>query len=117
VDDEEALLEIAQESLEAQGYQVLTATDGKQALGQLAGDARIALLFSDVIMPGGMNGYQLAEQAMVQQPNLKILLTSGYTEKAIAHNGQARFESNLLSKPYTQSELIRQIRKTLDTQK
>jgi len=77
VDDEEALLELAQESLEAQGYQVLIATDGKQALERLAGDVSISLLFSDVIMPGGMNGYQLAEQATAKWPDLKVLLTSG----------------------------------------
>ncbi len=114
VDDEEALLELAQESLKAQGYQVLIATDGKQALEQLAGDVSIALLFSDVIMPGGMNGYQLAEQATAKWPDLKVLLTSGYTKKVIAHEGQAPFKSPLLIKPYMQSELVRQVRETLD---
>jgi len=114
VDDEVELLAVAQELLEMQGYQVFTATNGKQALELLAGEDRIALLFSDVIMPGGMNGYELAEQATAQQPDLKVLLTSGYTKKAVVHNGQARFESNLLSKPYTQSELVRRVRETMD---
>jgi len=64
-------------------------------------------------MPGGINGYQLAEQATAFRPDLKVLLTSGYTEKALTHNGQARFNANLLAKPYTQAELARQIRALL----
>lgn len=65
-------------------------------------------------MPGGISGYELAEQAIVQHPDIKILLTSGYTEKAVAHNGQARFKTNLLDKPYTQSVLAKRVRKLLD---
>ncbi len=65
-------------------------------------------------MPGGMNGYELAKQAVANYPEIKVLLTSGYTEKAVAHNGQARFSANLLSKPHTQAELAYMIRKVLD---
>ncbi len=113
VDDEEELLEITSESLRSLGYQVLTACDGKQALQQLAKYPAISLLFSDVVMPGGINGYELAEQASTNRPDLKILLTSGYTDKAVAHNGQARFYNNLLSKPYTQAELAQRVRSVL----
>ncbi len=108
------LLEIAQESLEAQGYRVVSATKGKQALEALANNPNISLLVSDVVMPGELNGYELAEQASEKRLDLKVLLTSGYTEKTIAHDGRARFQSTLLSKPYAQSELITRVREILD---
>ncbi|RLA40224.1 MAG: histidine kinase [Gammaproteobacteria bacterium] len=114
VDDEPGLVAIAQESLQLLGYHVLTASDGNQAMEQLAAEPSIDLLFSDVVMPGGMNGYQLAEGAVEAMPELKVLLASGYTKKAISQNGQARFDANLLNKPYTQSELALQIRSLLD---
>ncbi|MCW9013327.1 MAG: response regulator [Gammaproteobacteria bacterium] len=113
VDDEEDLLELARNTLESLGYRILTASNGQQALQLLEKEARIDLLFSDVVMPGGINGYELAEQASILRPELKVLLTSGYTEKAIAHNGQARFNTNLLSKPYTRNELAQRLRETL----
>ena len=116
VDDEEGLLELAQELLEAQGYHVLTALNGKEALEQLDKDPTIDLLFSDVVMPGDINGYELAEQATASRPQLKVLLTSGYTQKALAHNGQARFNANLLSKPYSQTGLAKRVRAMLDGQ-
>ena len=116
VDDEEGLLELAQELLEVQGYRVLTALNGEEALKQLAKDPTIDLLFSDVVMPGGINGYELAEQAAASRPQLKVLLTSGYTQKALTHNGQARFNANLLGKPYSQSELAKRVRAMLDEQ-
>jgi len=113
VDDEQALLELAQESLQSLGYQVLTANNGKQALELLAKHQAISLLFSDVVMPGGINGYDLAEQATKNQPKLKVLLTSGYTEKASTYNAQARFNTNLLRKPYNKSSLAIEVRSLL----
>ncbi len=114
VDDEAGLRELAQESLQALGYRILTAGNGLQALARLNEDPAIALLFSDVVMPGGLNGYELAEKATASRPSLKVLLTSGYTSKTVAHNGQAHFNADLLSKPYTQAELAQQVRKLLD---
>jgi len=114
VDDEPALLALAEELLAGLGYNVITASDGKQALQQLEKGLPIDLLFSDVVMPGGINGYELAEQAVVKYPALKVLLTSGYTEMAVAHNGQARFEANVLAKPYAQVVLTQRIRQCLD---
>lgn len=116
VDDEVDLLELVRELLEGLGYRVLTASDGKQALEQLAEEPAIELLFSDVVMPGGINGYELAELATHNNPELKVLLTSGYTGKSLAYNGQSRFNTNLLSKPYSQSELSRRVRTMLDSQ-
>ncbi|MDX2486912.1 MAG: ATP-binding protein [Gammaproteobacteria bacterium] len=114
VDDELSLLELANETLQAQGYTVLTASNGKQALEILAQEPTIELLFSDVLMPGGINGYQLSEQACLMRPDLKVMLTSGYTGMAIAHNGQARFNATLLSKPYTLMKLTHRVREMLD---
>jgi len=113
VDDQACLLELAEESLQALGYRVLTAGNGRQALERLAEEPAIDLLFSDVVMPGGINGYELAVNATAQHPGLKVLLTSGYTEKAVTGNDQALFSANLLSKPYTQAELAQRVRALL----
>ncbi|MCP3671906.1 MAG: bacteriohemerythrin [Gammaproteobacteria bacterium] len=112
VDDERELLELAKTSLEVLGYQVVTANNGQQALEQLANKPDIDLLFSDVVMQGGMNGYELAEQATAKHPGLKILLTSGYTGKALSSDDPAQY-NNMLSKPYSQSELAQQLRTLL----
>lgn len=115
VDDEEQLVKIARESLQGLGYQVFTALNGLQALEMLTEQSKFDLLFSDVVMPGGMTGYELAEQAKKYDPKLKILLTSGFSEAAVARNGQAIFKANLLDKPYTQYELARRVRQLLDS--
>ncbi len=119
VDDEINLVELAREFLEALGYNVYTANDGKQALEILAKEPTIDLLFSDVVMPGGLNGYQLAQQATTiskkaGHPGLKVLLTSGYTGKAVFHDEQKLFQASLLGKPYNQSELAIRVRAILD---
>jgi len=112
VDDETALLSLVEESLQSLGYKTLTANNGKQALEILAQQPDIDMMFSDVVMPG-MNGYELAEKAIAEHAELKVLLTSGYTEMATARNGQARFNENLISKPYSQRELAQRIREIL----
>ena len=114
VDDEVDLLQLAGHYLSALGYQTHLAGNTQQALAILERDEQIDLLFSDVVMPGGMNGYELAQQATQQRPGLKVLLTSGFTSKTIAHNGLARFSAHLLSKPYRKADLARQIRIVLD---
>jgi len=114
VDDEADLIDLAREYLEEVGYSVHTAAKGPEALAILESGVPINLLFSDVVMPGGMNGYELAEQACERNPNLKVVLTSGFTEKAAARNGQAHFAANMLSKPYSRDDLIKRIRGSLD---
>lgn len=113
VDDEEALLALASESLQVQGYRVLTASNGREALQILAQEPDISLLFSDIVMPGGINGYELAEQATAQNAGLKVLLTSGYTEKMMTDKEHARFDATLLNKPYSQDEMVRWVREML----
>ncbi|RLJ22346.1 histidine kinase [bacterium endosymbiont of Escarpia laminata] len=113
VDDEADLVEIASNHLESLGYQTVVAGSGRQALQILDETRQIDLLFSDVVMPG-MSGYELAQQATAKNPKLKVLLASGFTKKAVAQNGQARFSASLLSKPYSKAELARRVREALD---
>ena len=114
VDDEADLLQLASCYLNDLGYRTEVAENAAQALEKLAGDKKFDLLFSDVVMPGSMNGYQLAQQATEQRPELKVLLTSGFTSKTIAHNGLARFTAHLLGKPYRKIDLALHVRKVLD---
>lgn len=114
VDDEAELLELVEDSLSSLGYRVLTASCGQQALDTFQQVPEIDMLFSDVVMPGSINGFELAEKLAEEKPALKILLTSGYTEKAIAQNGQSRFKLNMLAKPYTQAALAQKIRELLN---
>lgn len=114
VEDETDLLQLADQYLTNLGYRTHVAKNAAQALTILAGDEQFDLLFSDVVMPGGMNGYDLAEQATRQQPHLKVLLTSGFTSKTTAHHHLARFAAQLLSKPYRKTDLAQRIRLVLD---
>jgi len=114
VDDEVDLLQLAELYLTDLGYRTRTAENASQALKILAEDGEIDLLFSDVVMPGGINGYELAEMATQQHASLKVLLTSGFTSKTITQNGLERFAVHLLSKPYRKADLARQIRQVLD---
>lgn len=114
VDDETDLLELAGEWLQSLGYRVLTASDGQQALRLLEEESSIDLLCSDVVMPGGINGYELVEKALAKRSGLQVLLVSGYTEQGMIGSHPARSAVTLLSKPYTQTELAHQIRTLLD---
>ncbi len=114
VDDELNLLHLADDYLTSLSYKTYLAENASQALDILATHKDIDCLFSDVVMPGGMNGYELSEQAVKNNPELKILLTSGFTSKTIAQNGQARFAAQMLSKPYRKADLAQHIRLILD---
>ena len=114
VDDEVELLQLADQYLRDLGYHTCLAENATQALEILAKEKGIDLLFSDVVMPGGINGYELAQRATELKPNLRILLSSGFTSKTLAHNGLARFGAHLLSKPYRKADLAQRIRLVLD---
>jgi len=116
VDDETDLLELAETFLSELGYHTQICVNGTQALEILKTDRTIDLLFSDVIMPGGINGYELAQQATQLRPKLKVLLTSGFTSKSCVKNGLEKFATHLLSKPYGKTELAQRIRLVLDAQ-
>ena len=97
------------------GYSVLEAGDAKQALrAHGTSGRRIDLLFTDVVLPGGVNGRELADQARERIPRLPVLYTTGYTRNAIVHQGRLDPDVHLLNKPYTQQDLARKVRELLD---
>ena len=96
------------------GYRVLEAEDGPQALKILCEDAAIDLLMTDIVMPGGMTGRQLAEAAKRQRPQLKVLFTSGHAEDAVASDGEPGPPAQFLGKPYTRHELALKVREALE---
>jgi len=116
VEDEEYLRAYAVEALGELGYRVITAADGPAALAILAQEGKIDLLFTDVVLPNGMNGRQLADEALKRRPQLKVLFTTGYTRNAVVHNGRLDPSVELIGKPFTFEELATSIRKLLDLQ-
>jgi two-component system NtrC family sensor kinase len=110
VEDEPALLAMTVGSLHELGYATLGADTAQAALDILRGDQRVDVLFSDVVMPGGMNGAQLSVEARRLRPALKVLLTSGYTGGLDADDGS---DVPVLTKPYDRGQLARQMRAVL----
>jgi PAS domain S-box-containing protein len=99
--------------IESLGYTTLEAGNAAEAMAIINASATIDLLFTDVIMPGAMNGRQLVDEALKHRPALKTLFTSGYTENAIVHHGRLDSGVLLLAKPYRKSDLARMIRQAL----
>jgi len=114
VDDEVDLLYLADKYLTELGYRTYQAENASQALEVLAQHSDIDCLFTDVVMPGGINGYELAQSAVEKNPALKVLITSGFTSKTIMQKGSILFSSSMLSKPYRKANLAQHIRLTLD---
>jgi signal transduction histidine kinase/CheY-like chemotaxis protein len=112
VEDDADVILTAQESLIDLGYTVLLATNADEALGILRETRRVDILFSDVVMPGGMNGVQLAVEARRLRPDLKVLLTSGYAETVLREH-DIPANTPLLSKPYHREDLAQKIRLVL----
>ena len=110
VEDDEEVLAVAAESLRELGYKVLTAGNAAQGLEILRGDQPIDLLLSDVIMPGGMNGVQLAVEARRISPNLKLLLASGYTAAALSLEHGLPTNLDIVEKPFRHEELAKKLR-------
>jgi PAS domain S-box-containing protein len=99
--------------LQSLGYRTVAAADGRAALEYVESGQPFDLLFTDVVMPGGLTGRQLAVEVTRHQPGTKILYTSGYTENSIVHHGRLDQGVMLLSKPYRKSELASIIRLAL----
>ena len=119
LDDEEMLAQTACSHLETLGYTTIKAKNPIHALTILEGNPDVDLLFSDVIMPGAMNGYKLALEAHAAYPSLKVMLTSGFIDRdENTVNGDAeyaaRLTATLLPKPYSLDELAYSVRKILD---
>jgi signal transduction histidine kinase len=114
VEDDAPLREFAKSELVNLGYQVLEAENGKDALKIVAERADIDLLFTDIVMPGGMNGRELGLEALRLNPKLKVLYSSGYAENAILHEGLLDKDVQFLGKPYARRELATRIRGILN---
>jgi PAS domain S-box-containing protein len=117
VEDQEAVRAVACGFLEDFGYDVIEAGDGFQALAQLQENDDIDLMFTDVVMPGGMNGFDLAQAAQSLKPLLKIVHTSGYPKGAMVHQDEPRFKNGfIIMKPYRREELNKIIKDALEIQ-
>ena len=114
VEDAEDLRGVAVAHLQSLGYTVLQAGDGRTALAQLQKRSDIDLLFTDIILPGGMNGSELARLARARYPNLRSLFASGYSRNALAHQGRIEEGVRLIDKPYRRHDLARAVRAALD---
>ncbi|AWV16413.1 MULTISPECIES: hybrid sensor histidine kinase/response regulator [Methylobacterium] len=114
VDDREDVAELARTILRDFGYTTLVASNAREALEILDSSERIDLLFTDLIMPGGMNGVLLAREARRRQPKLKVLLATGYAEASLERTDIGGSEFDLLNKPYRRTELVRRVRAILD---
>lgn len=113
VEDDELVRHFARDQLVALGYKVIEASSGPEALEHLRSDEHIDLLFTDMVMPGGMSGKQLAEAARQVRADLKVLYATGYAENAVFRQGQLFPGSPLLSKPYRRAELAGKVRVAL----
>ena len=114
VEDESKLRAYAVEALEELGYDVISAADGPSALDLLSTKKKVDLLFSDIVLPNGISGKELADRAIKLRPDLKVLFTSGYTRNAIVHNGRLDPGVELIPKPFTYDQLAASVRRILD---
>jgi CheY-like chemotaxis protein len=96
------------------GYRTLEAANAAEAIAVTDSAAELDLLFTDIIMPGSMNGRQLADEVLKRRPALKVLFTSGYTENALMEQGRLPSSVLLLAKPYRRTELARMLRQALE---
>ncbi len=114
VEDRADVAEMARMILEDLGYKTLHAADGRAALAIFETGKDIDLLFSDMIMPGDLNGVELGREAKRRRPQIKVLLTTGYAEASLERTDAGGREFDVLSKPYGRSELARKVRVILD---
>ncbi|MET4261164.1 PAS domain S-box-containing protein [Bradyrhizobium sp. S3.12.5] len=96
--------------VEALGYGVVAAVNGQDALQRLRADPGIDMLFTDIVMPGGMSGWELADQARRIRPGLPVLFTSGYALETLVEQGRAQADAVVLTKPYRKAELAQRLR-------
>jgi CheY-like chemotaxis protein len=113
VEDNDPVREFAKLQLTSLGYLVLEAANGSTALAMLKEHREVNLLFTDIVMPGGLNGRELARKACRINPRLKVLYCSGYAENATVHQGLLEKDMQLLNKPYTRLDLAKKIRGVL----
>ena len=114
LEDDDDVRTYSVEILRELGYRVVEAHDGPSALRLLERQARVDLLFTDVVLPGGMTGAQVASQARELRPDLKVLFTTGYARNAIIHQGRLDKGVQLITKPFGSAELAAKVRDVLD---
>ena len=113
VEDEPTVLETTADLLHQLGYEALSTTSGPEALRVIEKRPDVALLLTDIVMPG-MNGRETAERAQAVRPALEVLFTTGYTRNAVVHNGVVDPGRAFISKPFTLDQLARKLREVLD---
>jgi two-component system NtrC family sensor kinase len=114
VEDDEEVNRFASEVLRDEGYHVISTHEAASGLRLLDANPEVQFLFTDVVLPGGMNGRELADRAQQLHPALKVLFTTGYTRNAIIHHGRLDADVDLLTKPYTSEALIKKVRQIMD---
>ncbi|MGZ2384828.1 ATP-binding protein [Rhizobium leguminosarum] len=114
VEDDPDVRAYSVESLRELGYQILEAKDGPTALQLLAAHGPVNLIFTDVVLPGGMSGADVVARAREMYPEMKALFTTGYSRNAIVHHGRLDKGVNLLTKPFSFEDLAVRIRDVLD---
>jgi signal transduction histidine kinase len=115
VEDDDSLREFSTRALIELGYRVIYAKSAPRALELIERHSNINLLFTDVVLPDGMNGRQLADEARRRRPELRVLYTTGYTRNAIVHQGRLDPGINFIGKPFTFEQLARRVRAILDS--
>ena len=113
VEDDPKVRRLTLERLKTLNYRTLSAQDGREALDLLRDTLGIDLVFSDLVMPGGISGYEVADRVRRDYPDMAVLLTSGYAEDLVHSDELSQRAVNLLRKPYRQAELARRLREAL----
>ena len=114
VEDDDGVRAYSSGVLRELGYTVIEAADAASALAALDQHPQVDLLFTDVVLPGGVHGHKLAAQVRERRPGVHVLFTSGYTRNAIVHNGRLDPGVQLITKPFTYEELAVRVRRLLD---
>jgi CheY-like chemotaxis protein len=113
VEDDPFVRSYSIKSVESLGYSVISAVDSNDALQKLRADIPIDILFTDIVMPGGINGWELADLARQLRPGLPVLLTSGYALETLVKHGRLRAGAVVLTKPYRKADLARRLREVI----
>ena len=115
VEDDPALLKLALQQVRSLGYQAIAARDGGEALDILASEAKLDLILSDIVMPGGLSGILLAEEARQRHPDIKVVFMSGYSSDAIDQTAFNDLDAPLLRKPFRKAALAKTLRQVFET--
>jgi PAS domain S-box-containing protein len=113
VEDDPFVRSYSIKSVESLGYSVISAVDSNDALQKLRADNPVDILFTDIVMPGGINGWELADLARQLRPGLPVLLTSGYALETLVKHGRLRAGAVVLTKPYRKADLARRLREVV----